>query len=190
MMQTQKDLIKNKIMDAALEEFLVAGYTQSSMRNIALQAGITVGNIYSYFSSKEDLYDLLLQETVEQLQQLILMEVPDNNPLSAQSITQITHDISQVFLKNRIQFLILMDGSTGSKYQNIKGSLIELVRNRIVTEIQLNPSIKKFDPTLAETVSVALIEGILHIFRKSGDDKKKLEKLAGEFLMIILGGFY
>ena len=107
-MQTQKELIKNKIMDAALEEFLVAGYTQSSMRNIALQAGITVGNIYSYFSSKEDLYDLLLQETVAQLQQLILIEVPRDNPLSAQSITEITHYVSQVFLKNRIQFLILI----------------------------------------------------------------------------------
>ena len=188
-MQTQKELIKNKIMDAALEEFLVAGYTQSSMRNIALQAGITVGNIYSYFSSKEDLYDLLLQETVAQLQQLILIEVPRDNPLSAQSITEITHYVSQVFLKNRIQFLILMDGSGGSKYQNIKGSLIELVKNRIITEAKSIPSGKKQDPTLAESIAVALIEGILHIFRKAGDNKKKLEKLVGEFLTLILGGF-
>lgn len=188
-MQTQKEMIKNKIRSAALEEFLIAGYAQSSMRNIAMQAGITVGNIYSYFSSKDDLFDALLQETVDQLQGLILMEVPHVGPITPKSITGIAHFVSLVFLKNRIQFLILMDGSGGSKYQNIKGSLIHLVTNRIITESQLDPEGKKPDSILAESLSVALIEGMIHIFKKVGENKKKLEKLVGEYLTVFVENF-
>ncbi len=188
-MQTQKELIKNKIRDAALEEFLIAGYTQSSMRNIALQAGITVGNIYSYFSSKDDLFDSILQETVDQLQEMIRMEIPHDGPITLQSITEIAHFVSNVFLKNRIQFLILMDGSGGSKYQNIKGSLITLVTNRFITESQLNPGIKKQDPLLAEAISVALIEGMIYLFKKSRENKKKLERLIVDYLTVVLGHY-
>ena len=36
-MQTRKEPVKNKIVEAALEEFLVTGYENSSMRNIATQ---------------------------------------------------------------------------------------------------------------------------------------------------------
>ncbi len=189
-MQVQKDEIRSKILDAALDEFLVAGYSQSSMRNIAAQAGITVGNIYSYFSGKEDLFENVVASVVEQLRNLVLMTVPGDDPVSSSSIAEMTHAINEVFLNNRNQFLVLMYGSTGSRYENLKESLIELAQRRLQDELlRMMPS-GSLDPLLSNSVAVAIIEGILNIFRKCGNDGERRERLLSRFLTVIVGDLY
>jgi AcrR family transcriptional regulator len=186
-MQIQKDEIRNKINEAALEEFLVAGYTQSSMRNIASNAGITVGNIYSYFSSKEHLFESLLSETVERLHKLISIEVTPDDPVSSSNIEQITQAVAIAFMENRIQFLILMDGSVGSKYENIKSRLVELVSKRIHEQLVPILHLKSVDSLLSNSLAVAVIEGIITIFRNCGEDYERLKTLLSEFMTFIFG---
>ncbi len=188
-MQIQKDEIRNKINEAALEEFLVAGYSQSSMRNIAAAAGITVGNIYSYFSSKEHLFESLLADTLDELHHLISIEVSGDDPVSSYNIEQLTHAIADVFMKDRIQFLILMDGSGGSKYENIKTQLIELACGRIHQELVLRLHFACVDPMLSYALAIAVIEGLIAIFKKCGDDYERLKILLSEFLIVIFGNF-
>lgn len=48
---------KQKIVDAALQLFREHGYEATTMRMVAEQAGVSLGNAYYYFKSK----DLLLQ---------------------------------------------------------------------------------------------------------------------------------
>lgn len=186
-MQIQKDEIRNKIYEAALEEFLVAGYSQSSMRNIAFNAGITVGNIYSYFSSKEHLFESVLSETIHKFHRLIQINVSPDEPVSSVSIAQITRAVANAFMENRMQFLILMDGSAGSKYENIKTSLIELVCNRIHEQLVPKLNLKNPDSVFSYSLAVALLEGVITIFRNCGDDYERLEVLLSEFLTFMLG---
>lgn len=189
-MQVPKDEIRSKILDAALDEFLVAGYSQSSMRNIAAQAGITVGNIYSYFSGKEDLFENVVANAVEQLRNLVLIEVPGDDPVSSSSIAEMTHAINEVFLCNRNQFLILMYGGSGSRYENLKESLIELAQHRLQDELlKILPGVS-IDPLLSNSIAVAIIEGILNIFSKCGNDGDRRELLLSRFLTIVVGDLY
>ena len=191
-MQTQKKTVKSRIISAAMEEFLISGYLNSSMRNIANQSGITVGNIYSYFASKDDLFEQILSNTVKQLQTLFEMEVGYGNLLTPGNVTEMAHEIAGVFLSNRIQFLILMDGSEGSKYGNIKSELIEQATQRIISESKSKNYSKSagIDETLAYSISVALIEGMIYLFKNIGNDKSRLERLIGEFLKLILGDLF
>lgn len=189
-MQIQKDEVKNKIIEAALEEFLIYGYSQSSMRNIAAAAGITVGNIYSYFSGKEDLFENVVGDTALQLKNLVFIEVPSVNPSSSTSIIEMTHIVTDVFLNNRAKFLILMDGSEGSKYEDIKVRLTELAGERLKKELSINLKLKKFDELLINSLAVAIIEGIINIFKKYGGDVDRLELLVSEFLIAVLGDIY
>lgn len=54
--QTLKSIeTKNRIRKAALELFRTKGYDQSTMRDIALKAGMSVGSTYYYFKTKEEL---------------------------------------------------------------------------------------------------------------------------------------
>ena len=54
-MKLKKDEVRNKILLAAKQEFFTHGYLDANMRSIADIAGITPGNIYRYYSSKEEL---------------------------------------------------------------------------------------------------------------------------------------
>ncbi|CAI1533557.1 Potential acrAB operon repressor [Serratia quinivorans] len=46
---------REKIVDAALHSFTHKGFHQTSMRDIALAAGVSVGNLYNHFADKDDL---------------------------------------------------------------------------------------------------------------------------------------
>lgn len=189
-MQVQKDDIKNRILDAAVEEFLVDGYKQASMRNIAQSAGITVGNIYSYFSGKADLFDNILEETVLQLRQLIDLDVSKENRTSYTVVAFITNRIMEVYRQNRSQFLILMNGAEGSRYENIRSELIELIKLRLAMEFAPAVPQMKEDILLADSLAIAIFEGICNLFNKYGGDEQRLSELLNKFLFLILGNNY
>lgn len=52
---TKAERTRAAIIDAALQLFFERGYDDTTMRAIATQAGVSVGNAYYYFASKEHL---------------------------------------------------------------------------------------------------------------------------------------
>lgn len=58
---------RNALLTAAVEEFAEKGFTQANVNAIAGRAGISVGSIYKYFQSKEDLYLAVVQLGYERL---------------------------------------------------------------------------------------------------------------------------
>ncbi|MFT7617949.1 MAG: AcrR family transcriptional regulator, partial [Planctomycetota bacterium] len=55
-LKTQKaEKTRQLILDVALRLFEERGYDKTSMRLIAKEAGVSVGNAYYYFASKENL---------------------------------------------------------------------------------------------------------------------------------------
>lgn len=55
-MQIQKDEIRNKILDSALNIFSSIGYEAATMNQIALEAGVSKSNLYRYYQSKSEIY--------------------------------------------------------------------------------------------------------------------------------------
>ena len=53
--ETKSARTRSTIIDAALRLFRERGYEATTMRAIAAEAGVSVGNAYYYFSSKEEL---------------------------------------------------------------------------------------------------------------------------------------
>jgi AcrR family transcriptional regulator len=65
--QQERQARRRRIQAAAREVFAERGYAKASIEHIAKQATLSVGAIYLYFRSKEDLYVSLLEETLAQL---------------------------------------------------------------------------------------------------------------------------
>jgi len=57
---------KEKILDAARRVFARNGYAGSNIREIARDAGTSIGGVYLYFRNKEELYLSLLKDHVRQ----------------------------------------------------------------------------------------------------------------------------
>lgn len=186
-MQIQKDEVKNKILNAAIEEFLVSGYENSSMRVIAANAGITVGNIYSYFNGKDALFETIVLSTVTQIKSLILMNLSTNNKITKTSAMEITNQIMNTFLNNYQEFLILMNSAKGSKYENIKSVIQVQIKDRLIADLIPQFHAKFENDIMADTLSLVLLDGIINIVLKSDNDEKMMNTLICDFLLLVFG---
>ena len=66
-MQFLKGDIQEGILKAAEEVFLEKGYKDASMREIASRAGVTVSNIYHYFTNKDEIFRTILKPVLNDL---------------------------------------------------------------------------------------------------------------------------
>ena len=55
-MQVLKEDIRGRILTVARQQFGQKGYPKTSMREVAELAGVGVGNIYNYFTNKDELF--------------------------------------------------------------------------------------------------------------------------------------
>ncbi|MCP4319959.1 MAG: TetR/AcrR family transcriptional regulator [Hyphomicrobiales bacterium] len=65
---------RSRIIEAALSCFLEYGYNQTGIRQIAKRAGISLGNLYNHFRSKEDVLAeiaVLEQQELQPYQQML-----------------------------------------------------------------------------------------------------------------------
>ena len=62
---------RNKIYQAAITEFAEHGFNSSNINVIAKKSGISIGAMYSYFSSKEDLFSTVIHYAVDTLKSVL-----------------------------------------------------------------------------------------------------------------------
>ena len=67
--QQERQARRRRIQEAAREVFTEKGYAKTSIEQVARRATLSVGAIYLYFRSKEDLYVSLLEDTLEKFDQ-------------------------------------------------------------------------------------------------------------------------
>ncbi|MEG1996444.1 MAG: TetR/AcrR family transcriptional regulator [Oscillospiraceae bacterium] len=186
-MQIQKDEVKQKIINAAVEEFLISGYEKSSMRIIASNAGITVGNIYSYFTGKDDLFETIVLPTVNQIHGLILMKLSTNNRITKESAIEVTAQIMNACLNNYREFIILMKSAKGSKYEDIKSVIQFQIKERLISDLIPQLHMNAENEILADTLSLVLLDGIINIVLKCDTDEELMRRLICDFLLLVFG---
>lgn len=104
---------KRQILNGARQIFLQNGYAETSMEEIAIQAGVSKGTLYNHFDSKDDLFKLLIQSEASR----IARKLPSPNleePNSVSVLVQIGTSILQVMgAATTVSTLRLVVGSLG-----------------------------------------------------------------------------
>jgi AcrR family transcriptional regulator len=81
-LQSDKENLRQEIMDAAREMFVAEGYVNVSMRKIADKIGYSATTIYLYFKDKNDLLHQICEQTFARLAQNIkAINLLSDNPL-------------------------------------------------------------------------------------------------------------
>jgi len=70
---------KNRVINAAIDEFSEKGYTKASITNIVNKAEIAKGSYYQYFEDKTDLYRYVLKKAVQKKLKYVKKELKDYN---------------------------------------------------------------------------------------------------------------
>ncbi|MDP1617780.1 TetR/AcrR family transcriptional regulator [Phenylobacterium sp.] len=65
--QTQKEATRRRVLDAARDLFETVGYEETTVREIASQAGVAVGSVFTCFSSKAEVLSQVMQERLDDL---------------------------------------------------------------------------------------------------------------------------
>ncbi|MBQ2464886.1 MAG: TetR/AcrR family transcriptional regulator, partial [Treponema sp.] len=56
---------KEKLLEAAKNEFMQNGFLKASLRTICKNAGVTTGALYFFFHDKEDLFDSIVKPVID-----------------------------------------------------------------------------------------------------------------------------
>jgi AcrR family transcriptional regulator len=91
--------MREQILGGAQQAFAVSGYRATSVPAIAARAGVSVGLIYRYFSSKEELFLSVCQQSSEaQLNELaaLLADIADPRARLRAAVDQFVNSLTDV----------------------------------------------------------------------------------------------
>jgi AcrR family transcriptional regulator len=187
-MQVLKEEVRQKIKKAAISEFEENGYQKTSMRSIASNAGVTVGNLYRYFKNKDDLFNMIIQPAFQEIYKFIdefarfkkskLSEEKQKEDF----IKMFEESLIRIYIQHRPELVILLNGSKGSQMEN-REQIISLIAGRIKKEAFPRMKKKRIiaeEDFLAQVLATGFIEGISLVLNRY-KDKEKTKELFTQF---------
>jgi AcrR family transcriptional regulator len=186
-MQVLKEEVRKMIHEAALVEFYEKGFKEASMRNIAERGGMTAGNLYRYFKSKEDLFCDVISPAYHKIIELTKSENLDlNHPEEGyRFIEYIANQLIAINQVHRTELLILMEGSEGTRFEGGVAEITTLLEDKFKHNIfpkrKENALVNEEDVFFVHVLATNIIEGMKHIM-KHCEDEKKMGKLIQQFI--------
>lgn len=189
MVQYKKDDIKEKIDNAALKIFVEKGYEKTKISNIATESNVSVGNIYRYYKSKEEIFYSIAPESVLEnlknilVNKLIFAKDKTANELNSKNNFQLVNEeFIDYIIKNREQILIMFTGSKGTKYESLKYEVINYMIKNIKENYSKENNKIIYDSmnyTIIEIIYENLISMMIKILKESdsSEDIKKSFKI-------------
>jgi len=157
---------RQKILDVALAEFAQNGYSAAKINDIAKKAGISIGSLYSYFESKEDLFLTIVSMTVQLLESALAESTKNGG------------DIFVVF--ERILRLIEARAEMYSKYNQVYQS---------ITTQELSFMSQKLSGQI-ERIVVKLFVDLINEGKKSGIVNEQVDSNVAALLLDSIAMMY
>lgn len=134
-MQYLKEDIQEKILHIAEEVFSEKGYKDASMREIASRTGITVSNIYHYFTNKDEIFRTILKPVLNDLYAKIYshdanqmsIEVFTNSDYQQESVQEYIDLVSE----HRARLRMLLFQAQGSSLENFRSEYTDAMTRTI-----------------------------------------------------------
>lgn len=188
-MQVKKEELRTDIIEAAKNEFLNRGYESASMRQIAKKAHTTLGNLYNYFTNKEELLGAVLDPTIKSLNKLV--EVHLSEEIQVHSLDEVDEAINQFgdffdesdfkyFMDERI--IILFD---------LKSTIYKEKRDWFLFKFKQHMAwhlnIDDFESPYIDIITNMFIDCIRHVLDKHQDLEMQKKEFLKVFKMLCTG---
>ncbi|WP_339187032.1 MULTISPECIES: TetR/AcrR family transcriptional regulator [unclassified Paenibacillus] len=132
-MQSKKDEVKQEIESAALKVFFQKGFSDAKMNDIADEIQISVGNIYTYFKNKKELfYSVVPPSLVDYLKNVLVENIRIDNQtffddVNNEKKSAIVQEQITILTQYSRQIVIIFEKNKGTVYSNAKNELIDLM---------------------------------------------------------------
>ena len=189
-----KNNSKKEILKAAMKIFVVNGYSDTKMDDIALGAGLSKGAVYHHFSSKNELFLSLIDYWEESF--LPKFYSKDYNNISASEVlNELAGEIANNFNKRKYLFLAELElwalanrdkkvrERTKKLYNKILRHLEEIFKNAIK-----DGEYKNIDPGMAAMAVMTSMQGVIW-FSIFEHHNFTAEEYINEVMNFIINGF-
>lgn len=193
-MPRNKNDSHEKIMKAAMEEFLEYGFMDASMRRIAGKVDMTVSALYKHFPSKEDMFSALVEPVCSKFRSLYEIneteqfEMIENTELDKLWDDGRDSQITIDFIYDHLdEFKLIVCRSKGTRYENFVHDIAVMEENTTLRYTQIlerkglkQKPIDKRELHLLITVNVeAVFQTVVHDFTR--DQAMHYAKTLDEF---------
>ncbi len=188
------------IQQAAMEEFLEKGFQGASLRQIVKKAGLTTGAFYGYYSSKEALFNALVEPHAAALMgrfmesQTSFAELPEE-----QQVIQMG-DSSEAYVNWMLDYIcqhrdpvcLLLTRSDGTSYQHFIEHMVDVEVEYTLRYIEVLRHLGRDVPQLSESlchiIASAMFNGLFEIAIQDMPKQQRLQYI-DQFRMFYSGGW-
>lgn len=198
MVQYKKDEIREKIESAALSEFAQRGYDNTTISDIAKKSKISVGNIYRYFGSKDEIFSKIIPESfLSTVKNLLINKMNNTKNMYQNQIKDvdefwiINDEIIEFMVDNREKMLIVYYNNKGTKYENAEKDLVEFLI-KTVKEKSLQHINKNMNDLVLKIIYENLLSMTISILRESKrfEEVKENLKIINSYHMFGIKSFF
>lgn len=147
-MPKDKTASHEKIVKAAMEEFLSRGYERASMKAVADAVGMTSAALYRHFANKQDMFAAMVKPAVDALEEwtssheemsfAMLDEADLSKMWEFDSSANDARLILDVAYQQQDAFQLLFFRSAGTPYENYVHQIIEEATDRMMEFVALS----------------------------------------------------
>lgn len=116
---------QERIINAAMKEFVKSGYEKASTNEIVKDAQISKGSLFNYFSNKKDLYFFLIRHAVN-----IIEQIYDEIDMNERDIFERISQIGSIKFKIQRKYPIVFDflkSLVGEESQDVRSEITEMI---------------------------------------------------------------
>ena len=178
--QERQKKSKEKILQAAITEFSASGYDKVTMENICTRHGISKGMMYHYYSGKDDLFLLCVQNMYQMMQQYLEENMAELEKKDALHALKEFWMLRESFFGEHPPFKNIFENALlrtpphlFEKIEEIRGPIEALNRqflHRTIGKIELRENLKK------ENVSIYL-EAMESVFWKLVEQYRREQRM-------------
>ena len=164
-----------KIQHAAMEEFSDKGFLGASLRQIVKKAGVTTGAFYGYFSSKEALFNAMVEPHAAALMgrymeaQTSFAELPESEQPSHMGLesSEYIHWMVDYICQHREPVKLLLCRSAGPSYEHFVHNMVEVEVEYTLKYMdvlrRLGREIPELDEQMCHIIASGMFNGIFEI---------------------------
>ncbi len=182
MVQILKDSQRALILETSKQLFVLQGIEKTSMRAIANNANMTVGNIYRYFENKEELVATIINPCIEKLSNTMMQATQGKVELFKQRegilltdnyLMELLHKISNSLVEIRTLYkdelyIITNDSLINDKFHSWFYNLIKQILVESKNDIiQSNEQLELLTTIISKSIFVGISEAIKYSYSSS-----------------------
>ena len=199
-MEEKTNTTLESIEQAAMQEFLEKGFQGASLRQIVKNAGVTTGAFYGYFSSKEALFNVLVEPHAAALMgrfmeaQTSFAELPEEEQVShmGDESGNYVRWMVDYICQHRDPVKLLLTRSEGTSYERFVHNMVEVEVEYTLRYIEVLRHLGKDVPELSNSICHIIASGMFNgLFEIAIHDMPKEQALqyVEQFRTFYTGGW-